>query len=313
MEKYDLLIVGNGFDLAHNIKTKYSHFKKWLFENYEIESNKSPIYSLPSYATNYRRLEIYDSKEFARFFYYLIDEVLYDDKEWNDFENALSEIHWDHILENIEPGYDKDGDENSFYTDDNLTSEARRLGDSCLVLSNSFTKWIHEIDDNLISKPIEKVSKLLMKNPKCLSFNYTSTIEKVYGYENVCHIHGRASNYETLIFGHGEEIYDAENELDAVYDNAYTIFESVFKSYKKNINYALKVYGNLFNELFDISSIYIFGHSLSDIDYPYFKRILDSVGENIPVYISTLNEMDFKRKCKILREYGFRGTIEEWK
>lgn len=36
MEEECLYIIGNGFDLKHGMSTKYSDFKRWLFDNGRI-------------------------------------------------------------------------------------------------------------------------------------------------------------------------------------------------------------------------------------------------------------------------------------
>lgn len=37
MKEECLYIIGNGFDLKHGMSTKYSDFKRWLFDNGRID------------------------------------------------------------------------------------------------------------------------------------------------------------------------------------------------------------------------------------------------------------------------------------
>ena len=68
-----LYIIGNGFDLAHNIKSRYSDFGRFLEENY---------YGLK-----------------------VQSEILYEDTDvslWTDFETALGSIDINDIVRNVE-------------------------------------------------------------------------------------------------------------------------------------------------------------------------------------------------------------------
>ena len=40
---------------------------------------------------------------------------------------------------------------------------------------------------------------------RVLSFNYTSTVEELYGVDDICHIHGFAKDRGNLIFGHADD------------------------------------------------------------------------------------------------------------
>lgn len=62
-----LYILGNGFDIAHGLKTKYSDFYKYLLEN----------------------------KDTQTFLYNIINAYgTYDDEWWNTFEENLGDGSW---------------------------------------------------------------------------------------------------------------------------------------------------------------------------------------------------------------------------
>lgn len=308
-----LLIVGNGFDLAHSIRTSYGNFRTWIIETYGICIDEICTFNVPEYNTNYKRLESYSPKEFATFFFHLLEEVLSPDKNWRNFEESLADVNWMHIFEDVEKGYDKGGDENPFYISDNYLFEANKLNDSAHILENLFSEWIHSIDEQIKCKPLAKVKNLLGHNPLCLSFNYTSTIEKVYEYNKVCHIHGYASKYEPLLFGHGGTKNSIDDEMDFTLYDAYDVIEGVRQSFRKNIEYALKIHKDFFESLSDIDEIYIFGHSLGDVDYPYFRLIIRLLGPNLPIYLSYKNDDEFLEKRARLIQFGFKGPIVIWK
>lgn len=48
MSYSDLYIIGNGFDLAHGMPTKYDDFKRWLVENDRIDVIQELQHAFPS-------------------------------------------------------------------------------------------------------------------------------------------------------------------------------------------------------------------------------------------------------------------------
>ena len=46
MKEECLYIIGNGFDLKHEIATKYSDFKRWLFEKMKNRCNRGVTKSI---------------------------------------------------------------------------------------------------------------------------------------------------------------------------------------------------------------------------------------------------------------------------
>lgn len=117
-----------------------------------------------------------------------------------------------------------------------------------------------------------------------INFNYTSTLQVVYGVEdkNVLHIHGCAKKHHDLIFGHGENIMTAP-EIDENGDSNRTMFSDAesaaaypLHAFKKPVDEILKERYKYFKNLIDITEIIVIGHSLNKVDLPYFRRIADS-------------------------------------
>ena len=65
MKKYDLLVVGNGFDLHLGYKTKYTHFCDYLINNQPIRN------------------------KLLYFFYHAYDYGFFENEEWTSFEQLL--------------------------------------------------------------------------------------------------------------------------------------------------------------------------------------------------------------------------------
>ena len=70
----NLIILGNGFDLAHGLQTKYSDFRDYIWNN-------------------------------NREFYKQLTKYIFEDDLWNDFENALGSFDDGEIKEMSEATY----------------------------------------------------------------------------------------------------------------------------------------------------------------------------------------------------------------
>jgi hypothetical protein len=121
-------------------------------------------------------------------------------------------------------------------------------------------------------------------NSQFITFNYTSTLQTVYGIDDskVLHIHGSVDLHHELIFGHGKEIVEP-TEFDE--DGEST--GSMFSEAEANAMYPLRVlqkpvlnvlndYEEYFSKFDNVNEIIIIGHSLNSIDWPYFSKIADT-------------------------------------
>lgn len=240
-----LNIIGNGFDLWHGLPTSYDLFYAFAKDTLdELES------------------------------FYLIDTA--QNGPWSDFESSLGKFDWqlfyeahDHTditAENFRPS-------EAYGLEDDLTEQADAIVDG---IKERFHDWIEEIDISLASK-----KTLFSGTDFFLSFNYTSTLQLVYGIDsvNIAHIHGRSDAYDELIFGHGET-REEEPERDEHGDSNRTMFSDAegaakypFYALQKPVSDVIKNNRAFFDSLGDYSTISIIGHSLNDIDLPYFEEI----------------------------------------
>lgn len=276
-----LVVIGNGFDRAHNLPTAYSHFMEQL------------------------------TGEHADF-YNTICQYIPEDSLWSSFEEALSELDDEQLQDDNSCyllGY---GDENwrdsAHHDFQYMIREALSFASD---IPQYFSKWIRSIDTNV--SPIMP-AHIVDKSNLYLSFNYTDTLEKVYEIptESILYIHGKARRGDELIVGHHsddlvqdepEPQFDSEEERQIYYDNydedvrvteAKGIIKSYFKSTYKDTETIIKTNRGFFNSLSQISEIHIYGHSLSDIDFAYFEEIHNSVSPCCKWYISYRSDRDYK-------------------
>lgn len=153
----------------------------------------------------------------------------------------------------------------------------------------------------------------LDKNAKFLSFNYTNTLELLYNIdkEKINYIHNSAHyGSEEIVLGHGINPENFEETLPEPPDdiefedlekwysqNVYweysystgkeTIMKYFFKNYKPTKT-IIELNQSFFTDLESINEIYILGHSLSEVDLPYFRKIVESVSHSTKWLVSYL-------------------------
>lgn len=150
-----------------------------------------------------------------------------------------------------------------------------------------------------------------------LNFNYTLTLEEVYKIpcENILHIHGDIEkNYDSLIFGHNEELI----EMPEIDENGYStrtiisdsenVSKSPFYAFQKPVKEIISENLNFFESLKGIEEIIILGHSLNSIDIPYFQEIVNQTNNNIEWKVSFYEENEKKTHLSKLQEIGIKES-----
>ncbi|MBR4624944.1 MAG: hypothetical protein IKO56_05350 [Alphaproteobacteria bacterium] len=114
--------------------------------------------------------------------------------------------------------------------------------------------------------------------------NYTKTLEDVYNIEDkhILHIHGIQNS--DIIFGHGKTEFKStfrDDEKYVITDFAEDNARNLFDLFKKPVESVICVNDAFFQGLKGaVNVIKIIGHSLSDVDMPYFERIFQEVGNS---------------------------------
>ena len=270
-----LYIIGNGFDLWHGLPTKYENFSDYC------DSNNI------------------DFCEYYKFKYN--DSYL-----WTDFENDLDTFDFkNYYKDNNNVDWEDDDFRPSmmYCVEDDITEQGESLVDS---INEAFSNWIHEVKISAVQ------SKYLFDNKAFfISFNYTSLLTSVYKLpkENILYIHGNADDYDSLIIGHNKT-YETDPEVDENGDSNRTLFTDAedaaaipFVSFIKPINEIIKKNEAVFNKLTNISNIVVLGHSLNEIDLPYFKKIHE-ITNNPTWKISYYNDKDKINHSSVMAEIG---------
>lgn len=257
-----LYIVGNGFDLAHGIKSSYGNFKEWLV------------------------LNKYNLVEMMNVFFSNQRDV------WSGIEQAMGEYDEESILDYCRP------DEEFDY--DHSLSASARVEDSPATTFQPILKEFREaFQDWVNSIEISGIEKIYNLNPcsRFLSFNYTDTLETEYGIKQnqVTHIHGSRLDNDEYIIGHNN--YREPSSVWAKDDLIFNIqarenIVTWMNEFTKNFSRNIANHSSFFNSLYDIKHIIVIGHSLSKVDWPYFEEIIKITGLDIPwtVYCHNIDD-----------------------
>lgn len=253
-----------------------------------------------------------------------------DNDLWSKFEENLANLDTDEILS-----------EHSI-TLPNYASDDFRVGDR-YAFPDTMTEYYEKLTEGLIEEFecfIQSVQYLIISDELkveldidsfFLTFNYTNTLEKLYRIDknNILYIHNSAfDGSDQIILGHGMDPKRFQNELleppddvdiddyekgyqendDYEYsyntgeENLMRYFEATFKPTKVIINN----HSSFFSSIGKYKEIFILGHSLSDIDLPYFEEIFKNSSPNAKWKVSYYNSEEGKKHFETLINLGVK-------
>jgi hypothetical protein len=282
-----LYIIGNGFDLMHGVPSSYYSFRDSMGRQNELRN----------------ALELYIRKEDL----------------WADFEESLAHLDDEAMLGTVNDWMDilnvKDQFDDDFSAADFFMAAETATGSAQTImreLPKRFRKWVSTLKPLDSEKSLEDI---IAKQSTFINFNYTEFLETIYGVpkKNVWYIHGDRREKKELILGHapGAE-FEVEintrgrsSELSKMKNQtAYDLHETAgyqlnhyYDSTTKKSNDVIKANKDRFKALSQVENIVVIGHSLSPVDYPYFKEIINcnQNATNMQWFISWYSSDDLKR------------------
>jgi hypothetical protein len=278
-----LYIIGNGFDVHHGIKSKYSDFKIY------VEEQDKELYEM-------------------------LEKYFNTDELWSDFEETLAYIDTDTITDdaaNFLVSYGADDWSDAYHHDYQYEID-QALELVTVKLRMHFTNWILQL--NIPSSPQANIDT----NAKFMNFNYTDTLERAYGIpqDRVIYIHNRAVDTEsTLILGHSRKYdknfsfsKDNNEDTDPRVAEGNELLDDYFKQTYKDTHTIISENGTFFDNLGEVDEIFVLGHSMSSVDIEYFQLLKDKVNENTLWTISYYQEKEKEQKEKIASALGIKSS-----
>jgi hypothetical protein len=280
-----LLLIGNGFDLAHGLKTSYNDFLLWyykqLWEEYrntkKLDNQLYKSYGSPSLMTLPSIEKIEDFSEFLK-----LNSM--EDACKSELKNEVEKMYYDRKWVNIEWVYyqillkyanklQREGP----LVRTSVLNNVSKLNNDLHYMALKLSEYLKTESKRKVQKKNDlafHLGKIAAGNQgdsvMCINFNYTSTIFSyarelnisAMNNEYVVNIHGKLEDESNpIIFGYGDEMDQYYQQLENMNEN---IFLDHVKSfwYFKTENYR-KIMRFCDSEDF---KVYILGHScgLSD-------------------------------------------------
>ncbi|WP_026784847.1 bacteriophage abortive infection AbiH family protein [Pleomorphomonas koreensis] len=255
-----LFIIGNGFDLHYGIDSRYSDFASYL--------------------------EDVDQQTFR-----VADEYVVPEKDlWSYLEERFAEIDVDRIeeyAENFLASYGADDWSDSGHHD--YEYEIERICDSIsLKLRGHFGDWIRQLEiPNHTATPVQCIDPAAL----FLNFNYTATLQRLYDVPDgrILHIHGAASDATAdIILGHGWERQAADlhsrltnEDTDVRVAGGFQLIDELLAKTFKPTREILARNSAFFASLASVTEAFVLGHSLAQVDEPYFRAVIDHVRPDV--------------------------------
>ena len=284
MSNANILVIGNGFDLYHGLKTNYIDFVRFSKELSKTDKG-----------TKGRKWVI--SNSFIRCFINVVSE----NQNWIDCEKEIEIIvtmflkimHDRNVFDNIPYCIEKDNTSLESYEFDRLKLMNR-------FCEKSNTKKI-ELRDNYIKKMSNQIEEI---NPDyVINFNYTNTYEH-YGInrKNVCYVHGSVQDNNMVL---GIRDID-EKDINSIY------FKKFFQRIQKHtdvIQWDRFIEDHGLGSKFNIANTYFFGHSLSNTDGDLIRSIYEN---SCKINIFHLNiQKDYEQKViNLIDTLGKESVIQ---
>ncbi len=327
--KKNLFIIGNGFDIAHGIPSKYSDFQKYirsLYLNKELidksyDGFSQWRYSVPRANNILGHFEKNQLSDVLGFLDYCLSRSQNRDKPYNFYVNS----DWwsiEEVLGNLDlkEFFSKDSDdplEKNYNDKEWLMYD---IAECFKYLDGLAAMWADQIDLSE-ARPIESFSKLInndrllqINNDVFLTFNYTPTLESIYGVKGVVHIHGKAGG--SVMLGHEANIdvrsFCMRNSIpDYCNHAAQVLFDVTCKDTVKNVQRLSKI---IASKCIGITDIYSYGFSFADIDLPYINYLCNVMDTKS----TTWHLLDYDPICRrkqyinIIKQCGFKGEFDTY-
>lgn len=277
----NLYLIGNGFDKHHDISSGYWDFHDWL------KTQDSTLVDQID--------ELYD----------------YNDDLWGNFEVELgsidvvgkaTEIYQEHPAD-----YGSDHFERTFHEGAIVAGDT--IGEIYNKIREKFPEWVKQLK---VANSIKEIT--LQDDAFYITFNYTDTLIDLYKIPlaKILYIHGRAKTSRFLVLGHGkspsqvqaESEKDFNEDTETAYMQTVEEIERQVNMMRKETKKIIEDNKSVFESFKDVTHVYAYGLSMSDVDKPYFEEIISHINTakvqwTVDAYGSTPQEVSKAGSVKV--------------
>ncbi|MDD6481246.1 MAG: AbiH family protein [Lachnospiraceae bacterium] len=334
----NVLVIGNGFDLAHGLKTSYNNFIEYIKE---VQKNKEFI---PSDEEDVFFKECVEKNGFIQYFLGYTNEV----PGWVDLERLIREVvgyfelffsRYEDIIDtrnsitwesgqhdmsdnwklktinclDLFPLFDQDNTrdymyskhlDRRLYTDEyglNKREILRMLKSQLDDVIKLLQIYLSKHIKDEMNEPVKPIEQISVINPSyVISFNYTDTY-KVYGInpDDVFHVHGSLDK-DNMVLGFND---DAPEELDFVY------FKKYFQRIQKLTGYIDSQKMVTFSKgIEQLPRVHFYGHSMDKTDGDIIEQLM-SMSKGFIIY--TYDQEDYEQKViNLIDVFGKERAID---
>lgn len=122
----------------------------------------------------------------------------------------------------------------------------------------------------------------------------------------ITYVHGKRKSRDEIILGHCNNV-DYQNYLqeDSMIweDEAYKNIAAEVNAQRKNVSEIIIRFDDFWKKLSTINKIVVYGHSLSEVDTPYFSEIVKHASKNAQWFFSVYNK---KKETEIKSKNSLR-------
>lgn len=302
-----LIVIGNGFDIIHGVRSSYREFDRTIGKNSEL------------------RL--------------VMEAYLQCGDLWSNLEESLGTLSAGKMLDTMDiqldcfGAYDSDSQAADYYM---AIDEA--MSPIYVLINNlpkRFRQWIEglTVDRSTADSVRNKFLKLILPRAHYLNFNYTEFLETEYGvaHEQIKYIHGcrkrvKGQPKEELVLGHKPDVdyfkdYKPSKAMIPHYKSKYKAYilesamenavsqwvEQYEETFTKKTSEIIRKNKEFFANCDSIEDVVVIGHSLSIVDYPYFYEIVKNNEGKAKWHIGYHSLDDFKRLRNLTNYLGLRA------
>lgn len=233
MEMNRIVLIGNGFDLAHGLKTKYEHFIKWYLNQKKDSTGilyKEKIRNYDMYVAHMNVRQVEESMRDPCIF---LNNILkrIGSYGWVDIEKEYYTL----LIQQIYPINDNSQRLDPMILNIQLDHLKAMLIEYLEIEDKKRVEVIHSIKDkihrSILRREIATTNlnsnnfspdDVKPSNTMLLNFNYTKTVKQYTDSESNVKdipIHGYLGNEKSIIFGYGDELDVNYEKLKNLNDN----------------------------------------------------------------------------------------------